>query len=303
MSGDNTALVFVKPHAFTPATVEWVRNRLTEGGLTIKQEIEATDLGDAVDRHYYAIASKAQMAPKDLTVPNEAFEKTFGVSWQSVLDAGQVVTAAEVMTKLSLDADGMEQTWRRIKKEGNLVKLGGGFYAGKVQSEPPLYCFNGFYMAMREKYAAATSKIQIFIVNWDSSKKSWESFRDEFLGPTDPKEAPKGSLRQHVYANWEALGLKAEPDVGDNCIHGSASPFEAWCEITNWAKQGKTDSDFGKALHTVASADVIDKWSYDPRVTYGVEGFSVNDSLFDSVENLDSGMCLCVLKAIADTQK
>jgi len=301
--GDNTALVFVKPHAFTPATVEWVRKRLTDGGLTIAQEMECGDLGDAVDRHYYAIASKAQMAPKDLTVPNEAFEKTFGVSWQSVLDAGQVVTAAEVMTKLNLDAQGMEDTWRRIKKEGNLVKLGGGFYAGKVQSEPPLFCFNGFYMSMREKYAAATSKIQVFIVNWDSKKKSWESFRDEFLGPTDPKTAPEDSLRGHILKNWQALGLKAEPDVGDNCVHGSASPFEAWCEITNWAKQAGDASDFGKALLDIAPKEVLDKWSYDPRVTYGHKSFPVNDSLFDSVENMDSGMCLTLLTAIAATQQ
>jgi len=300
--GDNTALVFVKPHAFTPATIEYVRKRLTDGGLTIVEEKECSDLGDAVDRHYHAIASKAVADPKELSVPNEAFEKTFGVKWQDVLAGGQAVTALEVMKTLGVDGQGMEQIWRRIKGEGNLVKLGGGFYAGKVRADPPLYCFNGFYMSMRDKYASAASKIHVFIVNWSSEKKSWESFRDEFLGPTDPKTAPEDSLRGHILANWQSLGLPAEPDVGDNCVHGSASPFEAWVEIQNWVKQAPDASDFGKAIKEVVAADKLDKWTYDPRITYGHKAFPVSNSVFDAVENLDSGACLTLLHAMAATQ-
>jgi nucleoside diphosphate kinase len=300
--GDNTALLFVKPHAFTPATIEYCRKRITEEGLTILEEKECSDLGAAVDRHYHAIASKAVMPPKELSVPNEAFQKTFGVSWQSVLDAGHVVTATEVMSTLSLDAAGMEDTWRRIKKEGNLVKLGGGFYAGKVRSDPPLYCFNGFYMSMRDKYANAASKIHVFVVNWSSEKKPWEKFRDDFLGPTDPKAAPADSLRGYVLGNWQALGLKAEPDVGDNCVHGSASPFEAWVEIQNWVKQAPDASSFGKAIASTVDSKKLEAWSYDPKVTYGHKEFPVSNSLFDAFENMDSGDVLALAHAINATQ-
>lgn len=303
MPEDNTALIFVKPHAFTPATIEWVRNTITEKGLTIKSEKECGNLGDAVDRHYYAIASKAIAPPAELNVPPEAFEKTFGCTWASVLEAGQAVTAKEVMDQLKLDAAGMEETWRRIKKEGNLVKLGGGFYCGKVQSEPPLYCFNGFYMSMRDKYANEASKIHVFVVTFDSKKVSWEKFRNDVLGPTDPKAAPTDSLRGHILGNWESLGLKAEPDVGDNCVHGSASPFEAWVEIQNWVGEGPQDTDFGKALNEVVPKETLDKWAYDPKVTYGHKSFPVSDSLFDAVENLDSGNALAFLYAINGTQQ
>jgi hypothetical protein len=33
----------------------------------------------------------------------------------------------------------------------------------------------------------------------------WESFRGEVLGPTDPADAPAGSLRAAVYADWWGL--------------------------------------------------------------------------------------------------
>ena len=54
------------------------------------------------------------------------------------------------------------------------------------------------------------------------------------MGPTDPSEAPAGSLRGKIMSDWQALGLKAEPNVGDNGVHASASPFEALAERMNW---------------------------------------------------------------------
>ena len=59
-------------------------------------------------------------------------------------------------------------------------------------------------------------------------------FRGQLLGPTDPAEAPASSLRGKIAAQWEALGLAAAPDVGDNGVHASASPFEALAERLNW---------------------------------------------------------------------
>ena len=56
------------------------------------------------------------------------------------------------------------------------------------------------------------------------------------LGPTDPKAAPEGSLRNMILQDWVALGLKDEPNTGDNCVHASASPFEGLAERMNWLK-------------------------------------------------------------------
>lgn len=56
------------------------------------------------------------------------------------------------------------------------------------------------------------------------------------LGPTDPSQAPEGSLRNLMLKSWQELGLEYEPTVGDNCVHASASPFEGLAERMNWLK-------------------------------------------------------------------
>ena len=64
----------------------------------------------------------------------------------------------------------------------------------------------------------------------------------QVLGPTDPAEAPPDSIRGLVLKWWEPLGLTSVPNVGDNGVHASASPFEALAERTNWL------GNFGKVL-------------------------------------------------------
>merc|ERR1712113_1286211 len=76
--------------------------------------------------------------------------------------------------------------------------------------------------------------IYYYCVDWDPAKLSWADFRGKVLGPTDPAEAPKDSLRGEILAKWEELGLKSMPNVGDNGMHASASPFEAFAERNNW---------------------------------------------------------------------
>merc|ERR1719258_975207 len=43
----------------------------------------------------------------------------------------------------------------KAKQAGKLVKLGGGFYCGLIDTIPgksPIYVFNGFFMSMRSKF-------------------------------------------------------------------------------------------------------------------------------------------------------
>ncbi|CAE7916062.1 unnamed protein product, partial [Symbiodinium necroappetens] len=58
----NSAFVFVKPHAVTPSTNSLVRNELAKKGLKITSEGDLTseviDQKKLIDQHYYAIASK-----------------------------------------------------------------------------------------------------------------------------------------------------------------------------------------------------------------------------------------------------
>eukprot|EP00463_Aulacantha_scolymantha_P004304 TRINITY_DN536_c0_g2_i1.p1 TRINITY_DN536_c0_g2~~TRINITY_DN536_c0_g2_i1.p1 ORF type:complete len:160 (-),score=23.91 TRINITY_DN536_c0_g2_i1:405-884(-) len=148
-------------------------------------------------------------------------------------------------------------------------------------------------MAMRSKFVNPEAVTKYYVVEWDAKKMSWEDFRGQLLGPTDPADAPKESLRGLVYKNWRKLGLKAKPNVGDNAIHASASPFEALAERLNWLEADLESDPYGKILLQAGiSQETIKDWSVDPQVLYGSRLLPIKMSLFDSLEDTDSDMCL-----------
>ena len=310
-STKNQAFVFVKPHAVTPATVELVKKGFAAAGISIVSEgsldnktIEEKLL---IDNHYYAIANKASLSkPKDLNPPaakQEEFAKMFGLTWADALAQGVVYNAVDGCAKLGIDGGQMDTCWAAAKKAGKLVKFGGGFYAGLVT--PPAasapassgtFVINGFYMAMREKYTKAGASISYMTVEWDSASLSWADFRGKVLGATDPGTAEAGSCRRMVLEQWKDLGLQSEPNVGDNGVHASASPFEALAERLNWLGAEVETDEFGKAmLEAGIPKDTIMQWTKDPQVEF--EGSKA--SLFDLLEDLDVKDCLQKAQAIA----
>jgi nucleoside diphosphate kinase len=159
-----------------------------------------------------------------------------------------------------------------------------------------IFVINGFYMAMREKYTKPGESIHYYLVEWDPAKLSWEDFRGKTLGATDPATAADGSLRKAIFTGWQGLGLKAEPNVGDNGVHASASPFEALAERLNWCGAKLETDAFGKAmLDSGIPKDTIMAWTKDPQVNF--EGKKA--SLFDLLEDLDYDECLAKAQAIA----
>eukprot|EP00424_Heterocapsa_rotundata_P000812 CAMPEP_0168683344 /NCGR_PEP_ID=MMETSP0503-20121227/28250_1 /TAXON_ID=89963 /ORGANISM="Heterocapsa rotundata, Strain SCCAP K-0483" /LENGTH=91 /DNA_ID=CAMNT_0008727995 /DNA_START=19 /DNA_END=291 /DNA_ORIENTATION=+ len=86
----NRAFVFLKPHAVTPQVMSFVRERLESRMVTVAGEgrIEAAQIDKdmLIDRHYYAIASKATLLkPDKLPVPEAKFKDKFGLDWPSAL--------------------------------------------------------------------------------------------------------------------------------------------------------------------------------------------------------------------------
>lgn len=61
----NTAYVFAKPHANTPAVLKVIESKFAEKGITILEEGvvtgEAIDKNGYIDQHYYAIAEKSTL--------------------------------------------------------------------------------------------------------------------------------------------------------------------------------------------------------------------------------------------------
>lgn len=293
----NSAFVFVKPHANTSDMRALVEKSFEDREIRIYKEGELTsediDSKKLIDQHYYSIASKATiLKPSQLVVPDDKFQAQFGISWNECLQGGLVFNALDGCAELGLDADGLDKLWAQCKKDGKMVKLGGGFYCGliEVPGFQPAYIFNGFFMSMRSKFTQPGGSIHYYAVEWSSQKLSWADFRGKVLGPTDPADAPADSLRGLCYQQWEELGLSAQPNVGDNGVHASASPFEALAERMNWLETELQNDRFGKALNQAGvSEDTIKDWSVDPRVT--LPGGSTS-SLFDAVEDLDAQTCI-----------
>ena len=302
----NSAFVFVKPHAVTEATKLLVKKGLCDAGLTILSEgsiaAEEIDKKQLIDQHYYAIASKATiLKPAQLNVPGAKFEEQFGLSWEAALAQGNVYNAIDACALLGITADELDKQWGICKKAKKLVKFGGGFYCGLIEMEgkPSIYVFNGFFMSMRSKFTQPGVSIYYYTVEWDSATLSWEDFRGQVLGPTDPGTAPPTSLRGLIATQWKELGLASEPNVGDNGVHASASPFEALAERMNWCGASLDSDPFGAALLSVGiSAGTIKNWSVDPQVLLPGDK-AQKGSLFDALEDMDAGACSLKCRAIA----
>jgi len=303
----NAAFVFVKPHAVTEKTIELVRDRLVKKGLSIITEgsIKSEDIDQKklIDQHYYAIASKATiLKPAQLNIPKDKFKAHFDKEWDECLEAGLCLNAMDACEKFGCTADELNTAWALTKKENKLVKFGGGFYCGLVSmKDKEFYVFNGFFMNMRAAFTKPGGCIHYFTVEWSGSELSWEDFRGKVLGPTDPKDAPKDSLRGEILADWELLGLTSCPNVGDNGVHASASPFEGLAERLNWLGADCANDVFGKALMEAGlDKEMITSWSVDPQVKIDEDKMG---SLFDSLEDMDAQACLEKAKALQALNK
>lgn len=303
----NSAFVFVKPHAVTDKTNELVHTRLAEKGFKITSEgslsAEEIDEKKLIDQHYYAIASKATiLKPHELNVPKDKFKSNFGLEWEEALSKGLCLNALDACKEFGCTASELNKAWAESKKANKLVKFGGGFYCGLVSlNGKERYVFNAFFMTMRSAFTEPGKSIHYYTVEWDPEQTSWEEFRGKVLGPTDPKEAPKDSLRGEILSRWKELGLPSEPNVGDNGVHASASPFEGLAERMNWLGKRCSQDAYCKALVRAGVKEAtIGAWSVDPQVKIDPSG--KKGSLFDALEDLDAQDCIAKAKALQAMQ-
>ena len=103
----NTAYVFAKPHANTPAVLEVIKAKFGEKSINVLKEGDVTgeeiDSKGYIDQHYYAIAEKSTLTSgKDLPVNAEKFEGVFGEDWKTVVSEGRALNALEFKKKFAI---------------------------------------------------------------------------------------------------------------------------------------------------------------------------------------------------------
>ena len=155
---------------------------------------------------------------------------------------------------------------------------------------------------MREQFVAAGGAgVHCFSVAFDASTLSWENFRSDIIGATDPTRAAPGSLRADILEQWRALGLPARPSMAANGVHASAGPLEGLKERLIWlhgdlafAHQAIAADPFGaKLLATgVAAGDLATLLSGNPFVS-PPDG-SAPEKIFDLTEGMDSAAVLAL---------
>lgn len=294
LSSQNHAFLMLKPHANNERAREFVQNFLKKQGIEVLKdgEITAKEIEEKhlIDNHYGCVAEKAvNTDPHDLVIPDDAlksFEDCYGISWELALKQDLICNAKQAMKRLDWNTEELGAHWDELKLGVGKVKFGGGFYCGFLKG---IYVINGFYMAMRNKYVIDGSSICWFQLHWQSSRLSWKKFRDEIVGDTDPATAAPHSIRGQFFKQWQTLGLKAQPHVGDNVIHGSASPLEALTEKMTWLGDEFANDAFGKLLKEQGvNEELLAKWQQNPTV----EMNGRKCPLFDHIENKDASDCL-----------
>ena len=95
--------------------------------------------------------------------------------------------ATDACEAFGVDADELD----KINSEARRLYCAKRVHGGKG----PYYVFNGFYTTVRAGFVKEGTCIYYYVVEFDPKELSWANFRDKVIGPTDPKDAPKDSLR------------------------------------------------------------------------------------------------------------
>jgi len=293
----NTAIVFVKPHAATDACEAFVREHLTGAGVRIVssgvKRAKEIDEHKLIDQHYGSLARLAMdTQPSEIILSSkskDAFATTYGIDWESALPS--MMSNPEALDKLGVDGASLETMWRT----GVTCKLAPGTYVSRLEGpSDTIFTVNGFYPAMRQAFVAEGAEVRYLVCEFDEAKLSWQSFRRDVIGATNPADAAPGSARAEMLKKWSDLGLTAAPTMSENCVHASAGPLEGLKERCVWSGASLETDELAQAL--VAGGielSLLEEWLADnPVVTLGGK----TDKIFDLTEELgtDAALELCL---------
>jgi len=218
----NTAFVFAKPHANTPAVLDVIKAKFGEKAINIVKEGDVTgediDSKGYIDQHYYAIAEKSTLASgKDLPVDAAKFEGAFEEKWETVVAEGRAFNALEFSKNFAQfqEAGALDTAWDATSVDKKTrVKLGGGFYCGQIEVEGVKnYTFNAFFMTMRGKFTVRDA---------EHSNPEPDSNPDPDPGP-NPDQAPGTSIHYYV-VEFDPKKLSCDP-------HGQNTPARSWVPV------------------------------------------------------------------------
>jgi UMP-CMP kinase len=285
----NTAFVFIKPHAVNDSVQDLVKQHFLAHEIEIVRQGSMTSehisKHGLIDSHYAALAENAvKVTPGDLGVAAGTklmFEAQFGCAWDKALEEGKLMNLAGFQDQFpDMSVEAIENKWRA----GKALKLAPGTYVGHMKDED-VFVVNAFYGQMRQKYIQPGASMVWFVVKFSEATLSWQRFRGNIIGATDPTKAGSGSLRGKILANWKELGLTTVPNMGDNGVHASAGPVEGLKERMVWLSNTMETDPAGRAMIKAGvSPALLEAWCSNSVC----EIAGKKDKAFDLLEDIDT---------------
>ncbi len=285
----NRALIFIKPHAITDKTINFVEQFLNEHGIHLSEARRITakqiQKQGIVDRHYFAIANTAVFSTPDKyemgAAAKSKFAEAFGIDWDNAVEQGKVYNSVDAQKRLdNISGIELNELWKKSKQ----TKLAPGLYAGYFE-EQDFYVVNGFYPGQREVFTSEGAEVVLYEAEFDPGQVKWEQFRQEIIGATDPAKAVEGSLRNLLLERYTELGQTVKPEMSRNGVHASAGPLEGLRERMVWLGTKVKDDPFAQnLLERGMGRDRLDELLENPIVQLDGQ----TDPVFDLTEDIDS---------------
>lgn len=139
-----------------------------------------------IDKQYAEVIKYAEiLTPSQLQISPKIlikFQKKYHVSWIEALsenDCG-VYNAIEFMKKFKLTSEELYKLWIDSATSGRIISFSSYFYCGQIELVQPcdgenvfknkIFCINGFFPYMKEKYFRLTSnKLYYMCLEWDNN--------------------------------------------------------------------------------------------------------------------------------------
>lgn len=285
------ALLFIKPEALArdvdiDSVVAMVLNHAREtdlsvGGVSVLGwSMMASGL---MADHYSVINRGSRLGGAALTTAaSEAIAPLTRNGHIAVLGAHQA------MDRFGLSSDDLLS----LAEASGIRKVAQGTYVTVLDHPHQAIIINAFHPAQLEHFTAPGAAIVAYEVTFDYP---WIEFRDKVLGPTDPNEAPEGSLRRKFLDAASALNLRAV-SRSRNCIHGSGGPVEAMAEIARFFRIALGRTQFGAEMSAAGLNETTLSWAAsNPTLEDG-------SSLFEATECVSPKEAHTLLKRISSKE-
>ena len=296
----NRSLLYVKPHANKREMCDFIRQYLVNKKCKVLNEgsISSANLRESFEVQYSDLSKKAiVLEPHECPLSSESmmeFEKKFKIAWSVAVRKKLVQSSRGSCELLDIPPSTLSEAWMECVSNGKMVKLGRGFYCGLIDTipnKPPLFCINGFFMAMRAEYLADNASVHYFLVEWDNAGMSWSDFRKNVIGGTNPVTAHPESLRSIMNREWKDLALDGPLDMMRNGLHASASAFEAMVERLAWLNIPATCDPLGVKLYDIGlGVQLMNDWM----LNVSVKG----QPLYNHMENQGCEECFGTAKTL-----